>query len=331
MTIPRPIRFAMVGCGEAADTHLAPALRNVSDGVLWTVMHPDSGKARRFVEKHRPLSKQPAYSSYSLMLADPTVDAVIIATPDGLHAEQAIAAAKAGKHVFCEKPMATNVNATLAMTEECWNAGVKLGIAYHNRWHAGHRKLANALRAGPFVGDLRHMNVHWASPAKGADNWRAKGKVGRWWSMAALGSHCLDLVRWFMMPTCGEVTSVRAVTSDSCFRSGRDESATIALRFKNGATASISVSVVLPRYKRMEIHGSRSVIECVDTLGARGTGSITVDGEPFDFTPVDPYVGELQDFITAIREDREPEVGGIEGMRNVGLLCLAEDEAKRRP
>lgn len=328
----KPIRFALVGCGEASETHLAPALREMRGGELWTVVSRDMEKGLRFAETHGAKSPFAAHDSMRSMLGDAHVDAVIIATPDGLHAEQAILAARAGKHVFTEKPMATNVNSALAMTEACHKAGVKLGVAYHNRWHAGHRKLWKALLDGVVnIGELRHVSVHWASPAKDASNWRAFDNVGRWWSMAALGSHCLDLARWFMVPTCGETIAIRALTADPAFKCGRDESATMALRFQSGATADISVSVVQPRYKRLEVHGSKGIVTCTDTLGARGTGTITVNGKPFDFAPVNPYVGELEDFVAAIRDDRPPEVGGVEGMRNVALLSMAEDSAKIRP
>lgn len=328
---PGPVRFGLVGCGSIAENSLVPALRTVEGGILWAVSSRDLEKARGFASRHGARSTRPAYDSYEEMLADPEIDAVIVATPDGLHASQAIAAARAGKHVFVEKPAATNMHDAVAMTEECRRAGVRLGVAFQNRWHNGHRQLAHRLRGGDErIGDVRHMRVEWASPALDAASWRGRGDVSRWWCMAALGSHCLDLVRWMMVPQCGEVTAIRALTSDVAFKSGRDESATIALRFANGATADIFVSVFAPRRKYIEIIGDKATAICFDTLGKRGIGAIIVGDDSLDFQPCDPYVGELNDFVASIREGRDPEVSGEEGVRNVALLCVAEDDSRRR-
>ncbi|HTK05306.1 MAG TPA: Gfo/Idh/MocA family oxidoreductase [Candidatus Eisenbacteria bacterium] len=318
------LRFGIIGPGGIADSQLAPALARVPGTALWSVMSRDHGRAAAFALKHGAASPSPAHADLGGMLADPALDAVVIATPDKLHAPQAIAAAAAGKHVFVEKPMATNADDAFAMVAACREAGVRLGVGYHNRWHAGHRLLAKAVADGA-LGSLRHMRVHWSYEEKDATNWRAHDSVGRWWCMAALGTHCLDVVRWMMVPQCGEVRAVRALFSNAKFRSPHDETATVLLRFTNGATAEILASVAMRPERTIEIHGDKASARCEWTLGAKGVGAITVGGSPLAFVPANPYVGELADFAAAVREGREPEVDGEEGAKNVALLVAAED------
>ena len=144
----RSLRIAMIATGRIADNALAPAVNNAAGAELWSVLSRDAGRARDFAERHGAVSPEPAYTDLDTLLADPDLDAVLLASPDGLHAEQCIAAARAGKHVLCEKPMATTAADAERMTAACRNAGVKLGIAYHMRWHRGHRDLAGAAQAG---------------------------------------------------------------------------------------------------------------------------------------------------------------------------------------
>ena len=244
---------------------------------------------------------------------------MVIATPDKLHADQTIAAARAGKHVLVEKPMATSVPDASNMVSECAAAGVALGVAYHLRWHAGHRLLADAVRSGAF-GEIRHMRAQWTGVAPDATNWRASSDVGRWWSLAAVGTHCLDLIRWLMVPTCGEIGSVKSITSRSVWRGPHDETAVVALRFDSGATAEFCSSVVFDGPSSAELYGSRGWAMCTDTLGPHGAGTIRTHDGDLTFSPANPFVGEMRDFAAAIAEQRRPEVDGAEGCRNVELL-----------
>ena len=315
----RPLRIAMIATGGIAETSLAPAVNAAAEAKLWSVLSRDAGRARDFAERHGAASPQPAYADLDALLADPELDAVIIASADALHAEQCIAAAGAGKHVLCEKPMATTAADAERMAAACRAAGVRLGIAYHMRWHRGHRDLAAAAHAGRF-GVLRHMRAQWSMRAPDDSNWRARSEVGRWWGLAAVGTHCLDQVRWYMLPSCGEIVRLTPVITRNVFRGPHDETALLALEFESGATAEICTSVLFDAPKRMEVYGSEGHALFEDTLGRYGTGRIlTHEGEQA-FEPVDPYTGEVEDFAAAVLEDRDPEVSGEEGARNVALL-----------
>jgi len=319
------IRFGMVATGRIADQSLAPAIAQAEGAALWSVYSRDGARAEDFAKRHGAASPRPAHDDLDAMLADPELDAVVLASPDKLHAPQAIAAAKAGKHVLTEKPMATSRAEGEAMVAACAEAGVRLGIAYHLRWHDGHRKLNALVRDGHF-GTLRHMRLQWAMQVMDDSNWRAKTQVGRWWSLAAVGTHCLDQLRWFMRPQQGEVADVACLTTNAGYSSPRDETAVAALTFEGGATGEICTSMIFEGPRRMEIYGTKGYAICEGTLGPDGGGTIVTDKGRFDFEQRNPYVGEIEDFVQAIVQGRDPEVAGPEGLRNVDLLLKAVGE-----
>ena len=322
------LNFGLIGPGRIADKQLMPALARVPTARLWSVLSRDGERAQAFAGRHEAAAPKPAHTDLVAMLADPELHAVIVASPDGLHAEQVIAAARAGKHVLVEKPMTTSVVAARAMVDACAQADVRLGVAYHLRWHMGHRLLRSRVVGQGELGELRHMRVKWTYRAADASNLRAHEEVGRWWGLAGVGTHCLDLVRWFMRPSCGEVVEVKSLVTRAVWKGPHDETAVLALRFASGASAEIVTSVLFDAPTAVEIHGTKGSATCEGTLGPHGAGTIRVRpqaGEASEqvFRPVNPYVGELADFVSAIREKRPPEVDGVEGARNVEILCEA--------
>ncbi len=158
-------------------------------------------------------------------------------------------------------------------------------------------------------------------------NWRAHPEVGRWWSLGAVGTHCLDLVRWTLLPSSGEVVDLSSTISRGVWGATHDETALLALRFESGATAEICSSVQFDAPSALEIHGSRGSIVCTGTLGPHGGGEVHGPDGDIDYTVADPYVGEIEDFVSAVRDGRPPEVDGREGRRNVELLLQAVEGA----
>ena len=184
------LKIGMIGTGLSGEKLLAPALRAADGAMLWSILSRDKNRATAFASSQAAASPSPAFDSLDEMLSDRELDAVFIASPDKLHAPQTIAAARAGQHILLEKPMATDRADGRAMIEACRDAGVTLAIAYHLRWHRGHRALHSLAQDGQF-GTLRHMRVLWPTPQHTADGWRSKTDIGRWWSLAAVGTHCL--------------------------------------------------------------------------------------------------------------------------------------------
>ena len=124
------MRFGIIGCGSIAASSFAPSLLNSRDTELAAVCRRDADGAREFARRFGGCA---AYDSAAALIGDPAVEAVIVSTPTDTHCEHTLAAAAAGKHVLCEKPMARDRREARRMMEACRDAGVTLGIAYRRR------------------------------------------------------------------------------------------------------------------------------------------------------------------------------------------------------
>jgi 1,5-anhydro-D-fructose reductase (1,5-anhydro-D-mannitol-forming) len=316
------LNIGLVGPGGIADHRLAPALGRLRGACLWSVCSRDADRGHAFAARHA--ARGPVHTDLAAMLADPELHAVVLATPDRLHAAQAIACARAGKHVFVEKPLATSVPDAQAVLTAARDHAVTLAVGYHLRWHAGLRLLRERLHAGD-LGRVLHLRVAWTFVERDPGNWRAGADVGRWWSLAAVGTHALDLAHWLLAPVCGDLTDLRALTTAFVHGGPHDESAVLALRFADGATADILTSVLFRAPRSVDIYCDRGSARAEEVLGPHGRGRITltIDGTTTDlaYVEADPYQSELQDFVDAIHGSRPPEADAAAGLRNVQWLC----------
>ena len=323
MIKPNPIRIGLIGTGGIATTAFGPAINQVATAQLWSILSRDTARAAAFAGKFKAASPTAAHSSLEDFLADPLLQAVIIASPDKLHAEQVIACAKAGKHVLVEKPFTTNHEEGVAAIESCRAHNVTLGVAMHLRWHSGHRKLYQMVTQHNALGAIRHIRAQCTWRAADNSNWRAHEELGRWWSMAGTGPHCIDMIRWFAGSPANQVVKRSSIVGREFWRGPHDETAVVLLRFSNGITAESITSVLFNAPSRFEVYGADNYAICEGTLSREGCGTITIGASPLRFDPVNPYAGEIADFVDAIIHDRTPEVSGEAGLEVVDDLLYA--------
>jgi predicted dehydrogenase len=321
------VNFGIVGPGNIADRSLVPAVRSVKGAQFWSVASRSLERAKEFASKHGAAGDNPAHDDYESMLDDPHLDAVLVSTPDRLHKKHGVKAAEAGKHVLMEKPMVASSDEGRELLEACETNGTKLGVAYHLRWHRGHRRLVHKIHDG-VLGKLQHARVQWTYKTEDDSNWRAHDDVGRWWSLAGVGTHCLDLIRWTMLPDCGEVVEIESTIASEFWNSPHDETAMVNLRFESGATAELTTSVLFDSETEFKVYGRKGSAVARETLGPHGGGSIALKGQPLEYKQKNPYEGEILDFVESIVNDREPEVTGTEGLRNVEILESAAPDTK---
>jgi UDP-N-acetyl-2-amino-2-deoxyglucuronate dehydrogenase len=351
---PAPIRFGIVGPGLVAQLH-AKALGRIEDARLVAVAGsgPGSDRATRLAAEHG------AHVSDGLqvMLRDEPLDAVIVCTPHPLHAEQAIAAARAGLHVVVEKPMALTSADCSAMIAAADAAGVILSVISQRRWHPAVHRVKTAIDEGRIgVPGLATVEVlGWRSPEYYAmDAWRGTHEGEGGGVLVNQAVHQLDLLCWFL----GPVAEVDGWTANLNHPEIEVEDTAVAIaRFASGAVASIvaSNSQRPGLYGRIHVHGRTGASIGVETdtgssfvagvtLPTLPTNDIwTIPGEEAqpqrwaeedaaDLAGVDieTHFHELQlrDVVAAIREGRRPAVDGAAGRSAVELMA-AIDQASR--
>jgi predicted dehydrogenase len=315
-----PMRIGLVGLGDAGRHHARALVAMATRGeITWAATcGRDRERARSFCEAEGAPAGVEVFGSLDAMLAGAGLDALVIATPDGLHVAHALAALGRGISVLVEKPLAIDPESAGAVLRAAEGAGRTLAVGYHLRHHEGHRLARRELTA--LIGELRRVEARWTWPDPAVGGWRAQGVDARSWSLAALGTHLVDLAMWFA----GDAAVVQ-VTSDVRRRGPVDVAADFTLRFASGVVASAGVSVEYRSTPRLSLVGTEGEVECLGTLGARGAGQMvrrTPRGEaaPLAFNPVDPYLAQLRDFVACAREGRAPEAGGASAVAGVALL-----------
>jgi UDP-N-acetyl-2-amino-2-deoxyglucuronate dehydrogenase len=329
MTITgRKIRFGLVGCGRIADKHIEAIEAHASEAELVAVADVDATALERVAAR----TGARGFSSIEAMLAGAEVDCVVLATPSGLHAREAIAAAAAGRHVVTEKPMATRWHDGLAMVEACDRAGVRLFVVKQNRRNPTVQLLKRAIEKGRFGRIyLVQMSVLWTRPQSYYDSaaWRGTWEFdgGAFMNQA---SHYVDLMEWLI----GPVESVHAFTATLARRIEVEDTGVALIRWRSGALGTMSVTMLT--YPKNYEGG-------ITVVGERGTvrlGGVAVnqiehwqfaDSDPddelvakADYQPTSVYgAGHplyYENVIQTLQGKAQADTDGREGLRSLELL-----------
>ena len=199
---------------------------------------------------------------YAEMLRDPRIDAVILCTPNSLHLPQVLAAAAAGKHVFCEKPLALTCADANAAVAACAAHGVTLGVGHERRFEPAIQEMRRRAASGQF-GTVLQIEANFSQDkmlgvAEG--NWRLSEAEAPAGPLTATGIHLLDLAISFAGPVAGVLTSVRQL--DSHLVNG--DSLAALVMFESGANALLSAMLATPFASRFALYGSKGWVEAVD-------------------------------------------------------------------
>jgi predicted dehydrogenase len=233
----KTVRLGLVGVGGAAQINHIPAIKKAEGVELVALCDRDPEKAARVGQKFQVPH---AYDRFEDLLADSSIDAIDITTPNFLHAPMAIAALEAGKHVLCERPLARSTEEALAMTEAAKKAKLVLMCALQHRFRADARLLRTFVEKGD-LGEVYHVKAGWLRQRTEWDSeaWRRKKKASGGGVVLDLGFQMLDLALWMLGGP-----KVKSVTA-SLHRSGPGEvedSATAFFRLRSGATITLELT-----------------------------------------------------------------------------------------
>lgn len=332
----KQVNFGLIGCGGAARMLYAPYIPHLKGGKIVAVADPDLARATALADQFGAAS----YTDLADLLAHPQLDAVMVMTPTGTHANVVTAAAAAGKHVYCEKPMAPTIEEADAMIEACKTAGVFLMVAFMKRHNKSFQRAKEVIESGD-LGDVFELRCTWdngrAAATKGDYRHRAESGGG---FLQEDGSHPLDVCRWWL----GEVEEVTAnallVASD---RLENEDVAGVMLRHKSGALSSLHITMLSHRrgLEAYEVfgtrgtlvleapyHSSRSLEPLRLHLYRKSTERVDLTlpaswnpGEEFESSW--QYGRELEHFCECVAEGREPAVTGKDGRAVVEILNAA--------
>ena len=201
-------------------------------------------------------------ASYEDAISNPNVDAVILCTPHKLHSAQITAAAKAGKHVFCEKPLCLTLDDAMAAVAACKSAGVLLGIGHERRFEPAIMDLRKRIADGE-LGTILQIEGNFSQDkffALAPDNWRLSKELAPCGPLSATGIHLVDLAVAILGPADSVLARLNTLASN--FANG--DSLAIMLGFKSGQTALISAILATPFDGRFTVYGSKGWVEVRD-------------------------------------------------------------------
>ncbi|MBO0802427.1 MAG: Gfo/Idh/MocA family oxidoreductase [Nocardiopsaceae bacterium] len=324
----RRLGWGIVGSGRIAGSQIAPAITASPNGRLVSVVSRDRARAEEFAQAHGAAN---ALDDYAKMLADPAVDAVYIATPNALHADQVIAAAHAGKHVLCDKPLALTVADARRCVEECRVAGVRLGITFQTRYHDGLAEAAKMVRDGG-IGKVVVAEVTMSGGRNLPKGWRTDPGLAGLGTLNNIGVHAFDVLRYLLG---SEVTEVVAMTdSEPGYRI--DTTALVLLRFGSGTIAYVHVNQSAPHARDdIVLYGSEGRVLGANLSRPERDGTLTfttAEGErSMAAGSRDAYRRVIEAFANAVIEGRDPSPSGEDGVRSVELTtAIAEAIRERR-
>jgi predicted dehydrogenase len=248
--------------------------------------------------------------SYATILADPAIDAVVLATPHSQHAEQVRQAAAARKHVFVEKPMTLDLPSARAAAEAAHKAGVLLAVGFNRRFHPSIAEIRNRKADGRLGAVVAMVGQHTTSTQAflATDNWRSSSLEAPAGAMTAVGVHLLD----HMIELGGQVRDAHCVTGMHG-QGPADDTTTVLIKFESGATGTIFCSVATATNFSFAVYGSNGLAEVygaslqnfrfVPISSVAPSGPITAPpAERLDFSGFDTLNAELTAFARAIIE-----------------------------
>ena len=334
--VDRKIRFAVLGCGRIASNHVDAIQKHADRCELAAVCDTDPAALAAMVAR----TGASGFPTLSALLAGSKVDCVVLATPSGLHAQQAQEVAAAGIDVMTEKPMATRWADGLAMVRACDDAGVRLFVVKQNRCNRTLQLLKQAVDAGRFGRVyMVTVNVFWTRPQAYYDSaaWRGTWEFdgGAFMNQA---SHYVDLLDWIV----GPVESVMAYTGTLARDIEVEDTGVAALKWRSGAMGSVNVTM-LTHPKNLE--GSITI------LGEKGSARIggvavneiqhwafetphamdtQLDDASYQTTSVYGFGHPLyyDNVIRTLRDEAQPETDGREGLKSLELLIAMYRSAR---
>ncbi len=323
------VKFGVVGTGRIGRLHVENLTNLVPEDEVVAVADPFIDKSREWAEG---MGIPYIYDNYQALLDNPEVEAVIVASSTDTHAEISIAAAKAKKQIFCEKPVDRDVERIKEVLAAVEEAGVLFQVGFNRRFDHNFKKVADVVKSGA-IGEPHIIKITSRDPAPPPVEY-IKVSGGLFNDMMI---HDFDMMRYLSGSDVVEVTAKGSVLVDPAIGEAGDiDTAIVTLKMANGALGVIDNSrqAVYGYDQRVEVFGSKGIAKAENdkptTVEVSTAENVTTDKIPYFF--LDRYTGafveQFKYFIAAVRGEGELLVDGLDGLRSVEVAEAATRSLK---
>jgi predicted dehydrogenase len=333
------IGVAIVGVGRISVNEMLPAFAHSKHAKVVALVSGDRAKALKVAHQYDiPESAVLDYKEYDRLAQMPEVQAVYIALPNSMHAEYTVRAAKAGKHVLCEKPMANSVAECQQMIDACRKAGKKLMIAYRSQYESNDRALVKMIRDKK-LGALKEFISVNSQNMGDPQHWRLKRALAGGGALPDVGLYCINAARFLSGEEPVEVMGTTWSTpGDARFREV-EESCQFVLRFPSGFTASCSTSYASHKSQMLRLNGADAWAELNPAYAYNGIKlkvSRVVEGKEqgseIQTDDKNQFAAELDHFAQCIQQNKEVHTPGEEGLQDQRIMeAIYESARTHRP
>jgi predicted dehydrogenase len=326
----KTLGFALVGIGNLSMGQLLPAFAKCKTAkpVALVSGHPDKAKEQATKYGIDPKNIY-NYENFDSIKDNPAIDVVYIVLPNSMHAEYTIRAAKAGKHVLCEKPMANSVEDCQAMIDACKAANRKLMIGYRLRYEPMTQKAIALARSAEEMGDVKQITAEAGFNIANPDQWRLNRKLAGGGPLMDMGIYGLNAIRYLSGQEPIEVSAVSYATPGDVRFKEVEETISFELRFASGLLASCLTSYGF-NCNRFRVYGTEGQLECEPFQAYQGSRLWQTHArsrQQVSYQPVNHFAAEMDDFCRCILADQESLTPGEEGLKDLKVMMAAYESA----
>ena len=320
--------WGLIGASTIARQYMLEAIRAQAGHDVVAVMSSSAERAKAFAADNRIAS---AHDTLDALLADPAVQVVYVSTTNELHRPQVLAAAKAGKHVLCEKPLALSVQDAIAMVRACDDAGVVMATNHHLRNAATHRKIRELVRGGAIGRPLFARVFHAVYLPPNLQGWRLDKPQAGGGVILDITVHDIDTLRFVL--DAEPVEAVGIAQSAFMAKEGLADGAMSVVRFDNGVLAQLHDAFTVKHAGHgIEIHGDAGSVIGRNVMSQRPVGEVVLRNDAGEHVvPVEHeglYVRGVAAFCAALRGAGKPAATGEDGVRSLAAAIAVADACR---
>lgn len=313
----KKLGWALVGLGSLSTNQIAPALAKCKHSQLAAIVTGTPAKAEKWKEQyHIPDSHIYNYENFDKIAANPDVDVIYIVLPNSMHEEFTIRAAKAGKHVFCEKPMANNAEECRRMIAAVKQAGKQLGIGYRCQFESHHLECIRIAKES-VMGKLKHIVAGFGFKIGDPTQWRLRKKLAGGGALMDVGVYALQASRYLSGEEPIEVSAQETKTDPVVFAEV-DETIAWTMKFPSGVTASLFTTYAFSGANDFTAYAENGRFGITSAFGYSGqSGWTSNDDLKIAYPPSDHFMLEMDAFSAAILANKPFEPSGEEGLKDM--------------